>query len=167
MNSVDLIILVILFVSTGISFLRGFVREVLSLVAWIAAVWIAVSFTPRASILLTEQVANDSIRILVVFAGLFLATLIVASLINYFITQLIKTTGFSGTDRMVGVIFGFIRGGLIVSVVVLIVGMTTLPQEHWWRESLLLEHFQTLAIWLKGSFPADISNQFAYDGLNP
>ncbi|HFE37315.1 MAG TPA: CvpA family protein [Gammaproteobacteria bacterium] len=165
MNTVDYIILGILFVSTGISFIRGFVREVLSLVAWIAAVWVATMFTPQLAVLIENQISNESVRLLVAFLGLFLATLIVASLANTLISHLVKKTGLSGTDRMVGLIFGLARGGLIVSVIVLVAGVTDIPHEPWWQASRLLTHFETLAIWLKGNFPADISTQFAYDGM--
>jgi len=163
LNSIDYIILGILLLSTGISFMRGFLREVLSLVAWISAVWISVSLTPQLSILLVDQVANDSLRVLISFVSLFVSTLIVASLANFLVSQLVKKTGFSGTDRMIGVVFGLARGGVIVAVIVLIIGFTTVPQEQWWQESLLLEHFQTLAVWLKGNFPEEMRTQFAYD----
>jgi len=163
LNAVDYIILGILLISTGISFMRGFLREVLSLLAWICAVWISVSFTPHISYLLQDQVANDSLRTLIAFVGLFVSTLIVASLANFLMSQLVKKTGFSGTDRMIGLVFGFARGGVIVAVIVLVIGFTTVPQETWWQESLLLEHFQTLAVWLKGNFPAEMTTQFAYD----
>lgn len=143
--------------------MRGFLREVLSLLAWISAVWLSVSFTPQLAFLLENQIANDSLRVLIAFVSLFISTLIVASLANFLVSQLVKKTGFSGTDRMIGVIFGLARGGVIVAVIVLIIGFTTVPQESWWQESLLLEHFQTLAIWLKGNFPADMATQFAYD----
>jgi len=163
LNSIDYIILGILLLSTGISFMRGFLREVLSLLAWIAAVWLSVSFTPQLAFLLENQIANDSLRILIAFISLFVSTLIVASLVNFLVSQLVKKTGFSGTDRMIGVIFGLARGAIIVAVIVLVVGFTTVPQETWWQESLLLDHFQTLALWLKGSFPAEMTTRFAYD----
>lgn len=163
LNAIDYIILAILLLSTAISFMRGFLREVLSLLAWISAVWLSVSFTPQLSFLLQNQVVNESLRVLISFVSLFVATLIVASLANFLVSQLVKKTGFSGTDRMIGVIFGLARGGVIVAVIVLVIGFTTVPQEPWWKESILLEHFQTLAIWLKGNFPAEMTTKFAYD----
>ena len=167
MTTVDYIILAILLISTGISFVRGFVREVLSLVAWVAAMWVAVLFTPQVSLLIENQISNESIRLVVAFLGLFIATLIVGSLTNTLISQLVKKTGLSGTDRMIGLIFGLARGGIIVSLIVLVVGITEVPQEPWWQESRMLGHFETLAVWLKSNFPADISTQFAYDRLPP
>ncbi len=163
LNSVDYIILGILLISTGISFMRGFLREALSLIAWVAAVWLSVSFTPQLAYLLQDQVANESLRILIAFVSLFISTLIVASLIDFLVSQLVKKTGFSGTDRMIGLVFGLARGGVIVAVIVLVVGFTTVPQEPWWQQSILLEHFQTLAVWLKNNLPADMATQFAYD----
>jgi len=162
-NAIDYIIIGILLLSTGISFLRGFFREVLSLVAWISAVLLSVTFTPQLSVLLESQIANDSLRVLISFVSLFISTLIVASLVNFLVSQLVKKTGFSGTDRMIGVVFGLARGGVIVAVIVLVIGFTTIPQESWWQESALLEHFQTLAVWLKDNFPEEMSTQFAYD----
>ena len=161
MNTVDVIILGILLISTSISFLRGFMREILSLIAWIAAVWVAVVFTPQLSQLLVEQIPNESIRVLVAFIGLFIATLIVGALVNFFIGQLVKKTGFSGTDRMIGLIFGLARGGVIVAVLVLIAGLTQIPNEAWWKGSMLVQHFQPLAAWLGSNLPSDISTQFA------
>ena len=143
--------------------MRGFFREVLSLVAWILAVFLSVSFTPQLSILLENQVVNDSLRVLISFVSLFISTLIVASLVNFLVSHLVKKTGFSGTDRMIGVVFGLARGGVIVAVIVLAIGFTTIPTETWWQESLLLEHFQTLAVWMKSNFPEEMKTQFAYD----
>jgi len=162
MNIVDSVILGVLLISTGISFMRGFMREILSLVAWIAAVWIAVAFTPQMSVFLTDQIANESVRLLAAFLGLFIATLIVGSLANYFIGQLVKKTGFSGTDRMIGLIFGFARGGVIVAVLIMVVGLTQVPSETWWKDSTLVQHFQPLTAWLGSNFPSDISTQFAF-----
>ncbi|MDX1812290.1 MAG: CvpA family protein [Gammaproteobacteria bacterium] len=162
MNAVDSVILGILLISTGISFIRGFMREVLSLTAWIAAVWVAVAFTPPLSILLVDHIANESIRLLAAFVGLFLSTLIVGSLLNFFIGQLVRKTGFSGTDRMIGLVFGFARGGVIVAVLLTIVGFTQFPQETWWQESALVPHFNPLVAWLGKNFPADVSTQFAF-----
>ncbi len=162
MSSIDYLIIGILVVSTGVSFLRGFVREVLSLAAWVVAMWIAVSFTPQVSVLIESQISNESIRLVVAFLSLFIATLVVGSLTNTLISQVIKKTGLSGTDRMVGLFFGFARGGVIVTVIVLVAGVTTIPQEPWWQESAMLEYFEMSAMWLKSQFPGDISTQFAY-----
>jgi len=161
MNSIDIIILAILFVSTAISFLRGFVKEVLSLAIWVAALWVSIHFSVHVAILLEAQIQNESARFIAAFIGLFVATLIVGSLANVLFSQLIKKTGFSGTDRMIGLIFGFVRGGLIVSVVVMIVSMTSIPQEVWWKESILLAHFQEFANWMESYFPVDLTSRFA------
>lgn len=163
MNVVDYVIIGILVISTAISFLRGFMKEVLSLIVWGAAVWVAVVFTPQLSTLLAHQISNESVRLLAAFLGLFIATLIVGSLANFFVGQLVKKTGFSGTDRMIGLLFGFVRGGIIVSVLILAVGMTKMPDESWWKGSTLVPRFEPVTAWLGKKFPDKVPTQFAFD----
>lgn len=162
MGAVDLTILAVLLISAGISFLRGFVREVLSLLAWVVSAWLAVSFTPELAHLLESSVKVPALRVGGAFMALFVCSLIVAALLNRLAGQLVKHTGFSGTDRMMGMLFGLARGGVIVAVFVLVAGVTQLPQESWWQESQLLGQFENLAFWLKDSLPPDVASQFAY-----
>ncbi len=157
MNTVDTAIIGILVVSALISVVRGFFREVLSLVAWTSAAWIAVTFTPSFGAFLQTYITVPALRIAAAFVTLFLLTLILASMVNRLVGQLIKRTGFSGTDRAVGMIFGLIRGGVIVAVLVLVAGVTRLPQEPWWQESLLIGHFQQMAVWLRANLPSEIA----------
>jgi len=62
--------------------------------------------------------------------------------------RLIKKTGLSPTDRVLGLFFGLLRGGLIVCVFVLMAGATSMPQSSWWHESRVLGYFQSAAVWL-------------------
>lgn len=162
MSAVDLTLLCVLLVSAGLSFLRGFVREVLSLIAWVLSVWVAVNFTPAFSVVLEPHIAVPAFRVGAAFLGLFLLCLIVAAMVNRLAGQLVKHTGFSSTDRMLGVLFGAARGGVIIAVFVLLAGVTEWPQSTWWHESLLLGQFEQLAFWMKDSLPPDIAGQFAY-----
>ncbi len=93
---------------------------------------------------------------------LFISCLIAASLINRLMSHLVKKTGFSGTDRMVGMLFGLARGGIIVAVLILLAGLTEFPLQPWWRESLLLTEFEALALWLRDFLPPDIASHFVY-----
>lgn len=162
MNWVDYSILAIIGVSVLISLWRGFTKEALSLAGWVIAVWVALTFADRLQVLLEPHISVPSLRLMVAFAILFVATLFIAGLVNYLAVQVIKKTGLSGTDRMVGVFFGVARGCVVVAVLVLVGGMTPMPQDPWWHESQLMHYFQDMAIWLRQFLPADIAKSIQY-----
>lgn len=157
MNWVDLFILGILGVSVVISLWRGFTREALSLAGWVLAVWVALAFSDNLERLLRSSIDTPSLRLIVAFAILFFLTLLVAALINYLAVQLIKKTGLSGTDRIIGILFGLARGCVIVTVLVVLAGMTSVPHDPWWRQSMLLHYFQDLALWVRQWLPTEVA----------
>jgi len=158
---IDYVILGVIGLSTIISLVRGFVREALSLVVWVFAFWVAWTFFRELAGHL-DIFSVPSVRLGVAFAILFIATLIVGALVNYLIGQLVDKTGLSGTDRLIGMLFGAARGALLVAVLVLLAGLTPFPEDPWWQESGLLGHFQELATWLKGLLPEDIGERFRF-----
>ena len=159
---VDFIVLGVIGLSALISLWRGFLREVLSLAAWVAAFVIAFLFVDKGAALLTPYVSVPSVRMILAFGGLFLITLFIGGLVNLLIAILVKRTGLSGTDRMLGIIFGVLRGVAIIAVLVLLAGLTPLPQDPWWQQSLFLHHFQTLAVWLQNFLPTEFINYVTY-----
>jgi membrane protein required for colicin V production len=138
MNAIDWVILGILAVSTLISVKRGFVKEALSLVTWIAAVIVARLFSTELAELLTDSISAPTTRLVAAFAILFVATLIVGAMINHLIGELIRLTGLSGTDRLFGMIFGLARGMLVLVVAVALIKLTPLAKDKWWEDSTLI-----------------------------
>jgi membrane protein required for colicin V production len=161
-NWVDFAILLIVLLSSVISLLRGFVREALSLANWVLAIWVSISFAYNLATLLKGSIDSPNVRVSVAFGILFLSTLIVGALVIYLISQLVRKTGMSGTDRMLGVVFGVARGVMVVGILVLLAGLTELPKENWWKDSMLLPHFQNLALWIRDFLPADVAKSFVY-----
>jgi membrane protein required for colicin V production len=159
---VDFLIIGIILISALISIVRGFVKEVFSLASWILAFWVALLFYPHLATLLAGYVETPSIRSFVAFASLFVVTLILGALVNHLISQVVKKTGLSGTDRMLGIFFGLIRGVAIVTLLVLAAGATPMPQDDWWQNSLLLEHFENLAVWVQTFLPSDIADHINF-----
>jgi len=162
MNWVDYAILAIIGASVLISLWRGFTKEALSLAGWIIAAWVSLTFADKLQALLAPHIEVPSLRLIVAFAILFIATLFLAGFINHLAVQVIKKTGLSGTDRMIGVFFGVARGCVVVAVLVLAAGMTPIPQDPWWNQSQLMHYFQDMAIWLRQYLPADIAKSIKY-----
>lgn len=159
---VDYGILGILVFSMVLSAWRGFVREAMSLASWIAALVVAIVFADTGTALLVDHVSVPSARLVISFAGLFLVTLIVGGLLSYLVSTLVDKTGLSGTDRAVGVIFGLLRGIAIVTVMVLLAGLTPVPEDPWWDQSVLLPRFVDLAVYLRTFMPAQYADYFAF-----
>lgn len=153
MNWADWTIVTIIGVSCLISILRGFVREALSLAAWIAAVVVATTFHARLAAQLARWVETPSIQLLLAFAALFVGTLVVGSIVNYIVGAMVRAGGLSGLDRTLGIAFGLVRGGLIVLALIMLLPMA-LPvrADAWWQESLLIPHFELLENWARDIF---------------
>ncbi len=158
----DIAILAVILVSTLISLIRGFVKESISLATWLIAGFIAMSYYLVLSDLLLPYIESPTISQAASFAILFITTLIVGAIINYMISQLVSKTGLSGTDKLLGMIFGAARGVLIISMIVLFAGLTPMPSEAWWQESNLVEHFKEIAIWIQQWMPQDIAGRFKF-----
>ena len=136
-----------IFVSTIMSLRRGFFREAISLLSWVAAFIVARQFHQNVDFLLEEHVTDDFFRSVSSFFLLFLGTLICGALLGYIFSSLLNFTGLSSTDRLMGMVFGFARGALIVTIIVFLIGLTPLRQDEWYGESIFASHFEMVAKW--------------------
>ncbi|HLF97387.1 MAG TPA: CvpA family protein [Methylococcaceae bacterium] len=159
---IDYGILGLIALSAVVGLLRGFIREAFSLLVWIVAAWVGLTFSHDFAPLLEKHLQTPSVRIAAAFAALFLLTLVVGGLVGYLLTQLVQMTGFTGTDRLLGLLFGVARGALLVSVLVLLAGVTPLPNDPWWKESALIPPFQKLALWLREQLPVGLAGYVTY-----
>lgn len=137
MTSFDYIVLAIVGASALLGLLRGFVKELLSLVAYAAAFVAAIWWGPKVSVWLTAYIENDLLRTAAAYAAVFIVVLLLVGLVNLTLGALIDKTGLTPADHGMGAIFGFLRGLLIVLVLVALAGYTELPQEPWWSEARL------------------------------
>jgi len=162
MTWVDIAIVGIILISGLISLWRGLVRELLSLLAWITATWLALTYNQEIARFFVPYIETPSIRLAAAFVVIFLASLLGISVINFLIVKLVTSTGLSGTDRMLGIFFGIARGIAIVTILVLLAGLTPVPEDPWWRESRMLGHFQNAALWLRNFLPEDMAGHFSF-----
>ncbi|MDN5849859.1 MAG: CvpA family protein [Nitrococcus sp.] len=142
MNWLDYIFVGIIVISAAISLIRGFFREILSIVVWVAAFWISLRFAQPLAVFLNDYLESPTLRLLIAFAGLFIAVLLLGGLVSYLVATLVSNTGLSGTDRSLGMVFGGLRGVMIVGLLVLMAGLTSVPRERWWQESVLASHLR-------------------------
>jgi membrane protein required for colicin V production len=158
----DILILAVVLLSALISLARGFVREAFSLAIWVLAFWVSWSFFRDLEVPLREWIGSPTARLGIAFGLLMVVTLVVGGLVNYLIIHLVEMTGMSGTDRLIGMVFGAARGILLVAVLVLLAGLTPLPGEAWWVESSLVGYFEELAYWLRDLLPPEMADRFRY-----
>jgi membrane protein required for colicin V production len=142
---VDWLILAVILVSTLISLIRGFVKEALSLATLVISVVVARLFGQQVSSLLVDYISVPSIRLMVAYSALFIATMSVGGMINHLISHVVEMTGLSGTDRLLGMIFGLARGGLITIVAVALLSQMPVTEDAWWQDSELIPHFAVVA----------------------
>ena len=154
---IDYAILGLIALSSLIGLTRGFVREAFSLTSWAMSIWVGLNFSRDLSIYFESALSNQSVRIAAAFVVLFLMTLIVTGIISYLVRQLVEKTGLTGSDRFVGFIFGIFRGGLVVALLILLAGLTPLPEDSWWKESTLIPPFQSIALWLRDYISTDMA----------
>ena len=157
MTVVDIVVIFVIFLSALFSLLRGFVKEAISLATWIIAIWLAATFAPQLADALPSNIESEAVRQAIGFGVLFVLTLMVGALVNMLVSQVVKKTGLSGADRVFGVFFGILRGGLIIIVFVVIGGMTPLPETEWWQSSVLLQWFESMAIVIQEYIPDDLN----------
>lgn len=162
MNWVDYAILGVIGVSAVISVLRGFFSEALSLLGWILAFAVSVTYTPALAWHLSGLITVHPLRLAVAFIALFIATLVMVALIGFLLGQLFDRTGIRRTDRALGMVFGIARGVIIVAVLILLAGLTPFPDDLWWQQSILIDHFQVIAMGIRRLLPPDVGNYFNY-----
>ncbi|NOQ89181.1 MAG: CvpA family protein [Gammaproteobacteria bacterium] len=157
MTVVDVVVIFVIFLSAFFSLIRGFVKEAISLATWIIAIWLAATFAPKLAAVLPNSIESEAVRQALGFGVLFVLTLIVGAIVNTLVNQVVKKTGLSSADRIFGVAFGILRGGLIIIVFVVIGGMTPLPDAEWWQSSILLQWFESAAIVIQEYIPQDLN----------
>lgn len=159
---IDFAIIGLVFISLIIGLSRGFIKEAFSLVIWILAIWVGLCFSREFSRFLEQSISYPSARIAASFAILFVMTLVLGGMISFLLGVLVDKTGLTGTDRFAGMIFGIARGMVVVAVIIMLAGLTPLPEDSWWKESKLIPPFQSLAIWLRGHIPSGVAGYIKY-----
>jgi len=159
---IDYAISALVSISAIIGLWRGFIKEAFALCIWVAAIWIGIHYCRDLSLLLQNVISYPSVRIITTFIVLFFATLLLGGLISFILNHVIEKTGLTGTDRLLGMVFGVLRGAVLVALLVMLSGLTPLPEDPWWKHSVLIPPFQALAVWLKSHIPTELAGYIHY-----
>ncbi|MBG6219530.1 MULTISPECIES: CvpA family protein [unclassified Janthinobacterium] len=154
MTIFDYLVLFVLVTSVLISMMRGLVKEMLSLVSWVVAFVVANAYGASLAKLLPEAVPGEVIRLLLAFVLLFIGVRILMGLLSMTVDALVKVTGLSLADRTLGSLFGVARGLMIVLTAVILCGMTSIPQQPFWKNASLSPFAEQGARAIKPYLPA-------------
>jgi membrane protein required for colicin V production len=163
MNWPDYAILGTILISILVGALRGFMKEVFSLLVWAAAFTIAYLYADNVAVLMEDHVSLPSARTAMGFTGLFVVVLLIGGLLNYLLGRLVESTGLSGTDRLLGGIFGAARGLVLVVVVLLVAGFTPIPADPWWKDSQVIQRLLPVADWAASFLPESVSQHLDFE----
>lgn len=163
MTVFDYVVLAIIGFSILLSVIRGLVREILALLAWVVAFVTANLFGSKLAALLPTAIPTLELRLLAGFAGIFFVVLLAMGLVAIVLSKLVKSAGLSLEDRILGSMFGLMRGALIVMVLVLLGGLTSMPKEPVWRNAVLSPPLEAMAMSLKNWLPGDLSQRITYN----
>ncbi len=162
MTIFDYLVLFVLISSVIISTLRGLVKEILSLLGWVVAFVVANMYGAKLAPMLPDMLPGETARLIAAFVILFLGVRILMGLLSLAIGALITASGLSLADRGLGGLFGLGRGIVIVLAAVILCGMTSIPQQDFWRNALLAPMAETGARTVKPFLPAALAQHVKY-----
>ena len=162
MTIFDYLVLFVLVASVVISMLRGLVREMLSLLGWIVAFVVANTYSAPLAALLPGAIPGEVVRLIVAFIALFIGVRILMGLLSMAIAALVEAGGLTLADRGLGGLFGLGRGLVIVLAGVILCGMTSIPQQDFWRHALLSPLAESGVRTVKPFLPAAVAQHVQF-----
>ena len=145
-----------------LGFIRGFIKEAFSLIAYVAAGYAAVMWGPRAYPWFASMIEHHLVSLDLAYAVVFIAVLLIVGIINLSLSSLISITGLGPADRGLGLLFGLARGVLLVIVVVILAGYTSFPLEPWWQNARFSPAAVNAVLYIKSLLPVEIGNYLPY-----
>jgi membrane protein required for colicin V production len=151
MNAADYVIIAVLAISLVFGIIRGFMREAIALLGWLGGIWLAWRYadlvTPFLGGSLSEEPQRTWVARAIIVLAVVLFAWIVAGILSYFVHQ----SGLSlMLDRLLGAIFGVLRGAVLISLMVMLSQLVQLEQVAWWKKSQLIPHAVTVSQWISG-----------------
>ena len=163
MTSFDYSVLVIIGISIIVSMMRGAVREVLAIAGWLVAFYVAKTYASQLIPLLPAEIPSEQLKTLAAFVILFLAVLLIASLLCIALSKVINKIGLNWLNRGIGALFGFARGLLIVCVLVFAAGLTNFPKDARWTNAMFSSPLEALVKSMLPLVPQTVAKHVKFD----
>lgn len=163
MTVFDYVVLGIFLVSIILSVIRGFVRESLSIAGWVVAFIAAGAYTSYFEPFLPMEIIGETLRYSITFALVFLSVLLITALMTMLLSALIKGIGLGFIDRLLGSLFGLLRALIIVTIITLIAGLTTVPNQSFWQQAVLSRPLEVIALQVLPWLPNDLSKRISFE----
>ena len=158
----DYAVIGIVALSLALGLWRGVVSELIALAAWVLAVMAALEFGGEAGNFLFFKIADPAIRALAGCALVFVVVLVAMSLVRLAVHSMVKALGLSLSDRLLGMFLGVARGVLVVMALVAAGGLTSAPQQPWWKQAALALPLETAVLAAKPWLPDDLAKRIRF-----
>lgn len=163
MTQFDYIVLLVVILSVILGWWRGMVYEILSLLSWVTAYFVAKSWVVELTPYMPTVLENEALKSAAAYMAIFITTLILCGIAAWALNKLIKSFGLDWrTDGVAGAIFGFFRGCMLVLVMVLMAGLTKMPHTPFWRDALLSKPLQQVALLTKDLLPIEMAKRVSF-----
>jgi len=155
----DYILLVMLLLSGLVGILRGLIREALSLVIWGLALWCAARFGGQAARLFSTALQDPLWQLWAGRLALFVAVLFAGSVVAWLVGYFVRRSVITGTDRILGMLFGIARGVVLAGILALALELGGFSAEPWSRESKLLPYAAAVGVKLRDAAQEQLAHR--------
>jgi membrane protein required for colicin V production len=152
----DIVIAIAIVISVAVGIFRGFVKEAISIVTLLVAIWAAMNFGAYAGRWSESWVSSEGMQLWVGRILIFVVILVIGGLIGWGFSKLVRLSALDGTDRSLGALFGFGRGALLLGVFIVGGQLASFEQDDWWKNSRLIPYGTAVADWIRVMAPKGV-----------
>ena len=160
---IDYAIILVVGLSVITGLMRGFVKELIALSIWIIAIWIGFKYSSVLSASLKPYIPDNTLRGALSFIVLLFGVLILGGLLNMLLSLILNRSGLKGTDRLLGMGFGFVRGTFIVVLLIGVINVTSLAKNSEFKHAKIYPRFKPLSTWMFSFMPNILDQVQALD----
>lgn len=162
MTVFDYAVIIIVGLSIVIGISRGLIQEVLSILGWFAALYVAKTYAKSAVSFMPDSIPGDELKMLAAFLLLFIATLFITGMVAKLAASMFSSIGLGWLNNVLGAGFGFLRGVLIAGVIVFLAGFTKIPEDSRWQGALLSDDMEQFVLRILEYAPASLRDKVHY-----